>query len=140
MDASGSGPLSQNHHSKHDSGFTLLETLVAMTVLAITLTSIMQTYVSGKKFGHVTDQYVHALILSQSLMAETLADKKYYLKSRSGQYGLLKWRIDVVPGNSVQGRPLNNTRWQLFNVDVTIGWPPERKIHLKTIKMGRIDG
>ena len=111
-----------------------------MTVLATTLVAILQAYTSSAKSTQITDQYFQALILSQSLMAETLTDTNLSPMKKSGRYLALGWRVEITPVRRDWSKIPDKASWQLFNVSVTITWPPERQYQLQTMKLGPRNG
>jgi prepilin-type N-terminal cleavage/methylation domain-containing protein len=118
-------------------GFTLLETLTAMTILAIALTSLFGAYASGIKAVRSSDDYTRAQILAQSLLAQaTLASDRPPV-STHGTSGPFRWHVRVrLASNSLVGE-LTSKRWALYQINSVVAWDARRTFELQTLKLAR---
>ncbi|WP_027358790.1 type IV pilus modification PilV family protein [Desulforegula conservatrix] len=78
MKADFSNPL------KNSQGFTLMEILVAVMLLAISLTIIMQQFSGGIRNITLTDSYSKAINHARNLMEEALSEPKLLEGTQSG--------------------------------------------------------
>jgi general secretion pathway protein I len=78
-------------------GFTLLEILVAFTIMAVLLTALLQVFSSGVRAARLGEQYTHAALLAQSTMAFLEADEDgLSLGEHAGRFDdTYQWRSQV---------------------------------------------
>lgn len=121
-----------------DEGFTLIETLVAMMLLAISLTIILQLFSGGLKAVQLSNHYTRAIFYAQEKMDEILLneaiaegvweeelDDGWTLKAEVTDTQAEKEESDKLPVN-------------LFDVNLTVGWlegSREKRFELSTLKI-----
>ncbi|MBW1912913.1 MAG: prepilin-type N-terminal cleavage/methylation domain-containing protein [Deltaproteobacteria bacterium] len=108
---------------KKESGFTLLEVMVALSIIAIALTAVLGlqsqsiSLASEAKFGTT------ASLLAQKKMAEILAEKPEDVKSDSGDFGDdfpdYAWQSTV---NDVASNIPEDLQDRLKQIDLKILW------------------
>ncbi|MGD0280861.1 MAG: prepilin-type N-terminal cleavage/methylation domain-containing protein [Dissulfurispiraceae bacterium] len=123
-------------HRFTDSGFTLLEILVALALLSISLLVIMQLFSADLRGISASEDYVVAVATAESRMAELLDDDSLSEKtwSETTDNG---YRIDASVKESLQERS-ENLQVKLLDIAVTVYWTKgmrERSVSLKTMKM-----
>ncbi len=118
-------------------GFTLLETLTALTILSIALVSLLQAQATGLRAASSAELYAQARILGQSLLAQSVSGAGDRPRPMQGRHGPFKWSIKV----SRAGQPVTSKDpeavWRLHHVRVTIAWDRSRSIELDTLKLAR---
>jgi general secretion pathway protein I len=84
----------------HEKGFTLLEVMIAMAILAITLVVVFQSQSQSISMSGRTRFETTASFLAQSKMAEIEAANPENVVSDSGDFGDdfpdYSWRVDVT--------------------------------------------
>lgn len=99
-------------------GFTLLEVLVAFTIMALTLGGLMQIFSTGLRGTAQAREHAQAAFVAQSLL--DTADVNRLLKSgrQVGATGPYVWQVEAVPlrepaadedeatGDALQTRPV----------------------------------
>lgn len=120
-----------------ESGFTLLETLTAITILAIALTSLLGSYSSGVTAARVSDDYTKAQILAQSLMAQASASSDRLPSSSRGSSGPFRWEIRVRPADNGLIGDVQLRTWALFEISTVVRWDTSRAFRLQTLKLAR---
>jgi general secretion pathway protein I len=79
-------------------GFTLLEVLVSMAVLAICLTVIMELFSGALKSSHLSDKYLQAVFLAREKAEEVLVSKELSEGVVEGENEAgFKWKAEVHP-------------------------------------------
>lgn len=125
-------------HSRHSgaAGFTLLEILVAMSVMAIALVVVFQLFSAGLTGLTVSDDYLQATVRAEAKMREVLDDDKLEERSWS-EVTTDGYRFDVAvqaaEKERTEGLPVT-----LLAVDLTVHWTRgarERAFTLKTMKL-----
>jgi prepilin-type N-terminal cleavage/methylation domain-containing protein len=118
-------------------GFTLLETLTALTILAIALVALFDAHMRGLRAAGTADAYAEARLFGQALLTDTVSGWGAPLASRSGHEGRFNWAIAVAPSNAPWADFTSKSKWRLYDVRVTVAWDKDRSVVLDTLKLGR---
>ena len=133
----GQEPFGFSCKPRNDSGFTLLETLTALTILSIALVSLLQAQATGLRARRKKDQIGRGRILAQSLLAQRVSGGRGPPRQIQGRHGQFKWSIKVsTAGPAVASRDTKAV-WRLHHVRVTVAWDRNRSIQLDTLKLAR---
>ena len=129
-----------------DSGFTLLETLVAVVVLSVTITVLMQVFSSGLRAVGSGDLHFQAVRYAKAKMEEVLVFNSLLPNEVSGRINdtfsyrlaITKEKIqeseagdaakNVAPAKESPSGPL----FDLFRIELTILWDQEQKSFVLT--------
>lgn len=121
------------------SGFTLLEVLIALTILGLGVVTLLQIFSLGLRLGARSTASTEAVTYGARVMDELLARKKLADGSDSGTVaavGRWKSQVQAVRDSSPTLNPSNN--WELREValemTVTDGGQ-ERRVELKTFRL-----
>jgi general secretion pathway protein I len=108
-------------HDKHRPGFTLLEIMVSLSIIAIVLVSIYKMHAQTISMNYTSRFYATAPLLAQIKIAEFENKTIKEMTDDSGDFGDeysgYSWRVEV---NDVDSEPLGNTSKNLKKIDVTI--------------------
>jgi len=103
------------------SGFTLLEVMVAMAIMAIVLVSVYRMHSQTLTMNTATRFYTQAPMLAQSKLAQLVADSSGIIAGDSGDFG------DKFPGytwsiatNEVSSEALGEIAADLTRIDMTV--------------------
>ncbi len=109
-------------------GFTLLEVMVAMSIIAIAFTAVLGSQAQSVSLANEAKFNTTAPLLAQTKMAEITLEDVDDLMADSGDFG------DDFPGYtwelSVQRLPLGGlqeTREHLRRIDLSVSWGEEEK-------------
>lgn len=121
---------------KRSAGFTLLEVIVAMAILGIAITVVLQLFSANLRAISVSGDYVTAATRAEAKMREVLSDdtlsEKYF--SEATQEG---YRIDISITDVMKERT-ENLKVKLLEVDLTIHWiqgTKQKSMSLRTFKV-----
>ncbi len=119
-----------------DKGFTLLEILVATSILAIAIVVVLQLFSSNLRSITASEDYVYAAMKADAKMKEVLAEKE--IKERSmTEITDDGYNINVnITEEKKEGRDLLNVK--LLRIDVIVQWKKGRKeksLSLSTLKL-----
>ena len=79
-------------------GFSLLEVLVAFTVLALVLGAVLQVVASGLRAAGAGEEYTRATLLAQSKLAEFSVTEQLPEGVEEGSFDdRFDWRLTVAP-------------------------------------------
>jgi prepilin-type N-terminal cleavage/methylation domain-containing protein len=119
-----------------EDGFTLLEVLVALVIMSIAATLIMQLFSANMRSVSTSGDVVSAVVRGDARIREILAEPSLTEKTW-GEITEDGYRIDVSVSEVLKDRT-ENLPVKMMEVVVTIRWNEERKekrFQLKTVKM-----
>jgi len=125
----------------HQRGFSLLEILIAFSILALSLGILLNIFSGGLRRAMVADEYQQAVTIAQSL--NDAAGIMWKLEAGEHQGEILEkysWRINVQPMNVKQSDAIANGL-QAYTVTITIEWfagKKNRLFELNTLKLTRV--
>ena len=75
-------------------GFSLLEILVAFTIMAVSLGIVLKIFSSGVNTAIISEDYIIATQIAESLMAKTGIEEPLSIGEKSGTEGdKYQWRV-----------------------------------------------
>jgi general secretion pathway protein I len=124
-----------------DAGFTLLEVLIAFTLVAFVLAAVMQVYSGGMRMTGISEQRVVAAMLAQSKLAELSAKQPIVPRVESGLSDTgYRWRADVTKYREMAAvEELGTNPIVLYQLTVLVEWGPlarPRNFELTTLRIG----
>ncbi len=119
-------------------GFTLIEILVAMMLLAICLVVILQLFSGGLKSGKTAEDYTRAVFYAKEKMEEYLLVEDFQEGVFEGTFDdIYRWRVEVVRHDPEEDDETPSLV-DLFHVNVAVFWKiseREKKFQLNTLKV-----
>jgi general secretion pathway protein I len=116
-------------------GFTLIEALAAIVILALSLSALFAAHDSGLRGATAIDDHLQARLLAQSVLAQWSVERlpQGPAQGRSGRFA---WTVTVAPytaaGGTLQRQPGG---WMLHELTVRVAWPPRRQVELTTLRL-----
>jgi general secretion pathway protein I len=129
-------------------GFTLIEVLTAMMILAIAMVTILQLFSGGLRSAAVAGGYTRAVLHAREKMAELLLYDEMTDASLEGSFADgYRWRADIrclnpepdAPsegGSPGGGAPVPAWPLDLFEISVEVAWKErlrERRFSIQTV-------
>ncbi len=117
-------------------GFTLLEVLVALALLAIAIIVVIQLFSANLKAIYTSEDYINATIKANAKLREILSDDKISERSWSETTDD-GYNIYVSVYKALKDRT-EDLNVELLEIDLTLRWmvgSREKSINLKTMKM-----
>lgn len=125
-------PLHRKGQPKDDqAGFSLIETIVALVVLGLTLTTMLQIYRDGLSAMATSESVMQARLLARSLLDEIDRPQP---SSTQGRHKGLRWTRVVEP---IKPRNENTARADqpaLYRLRATVQIDASRSISLETVR------
>ncbi len=117
-------------------GFTLLEVLVALALLGMAVTAVLQLFSANLRSISASEEYVAGSLEAQSKMREVLEGKEFSERTWNGitDNG---YRFQVSVSDTLTERT-ENLPVKLMEVEVKVYWTQgnkEKSLTLKTLKM-----
>lgn len=105
-------------------GFSLLEMMVAISILSLALGSLYQAASGATRNVRVDERYAYAVELARSLVAENLIVPAQGKKAQGETPGGFSWRIETRLRNYPRTAL---ARAQLYDIEVSVGWTDSSK-------------
>lgn len=118
------------------SGFTLIEVLVALAILGISLAVLLSIFLQGLDRAHESRSESEARVLAQSLLSQARSTANPAIGTSAGKSAGMLWRLQVVP----YGTPADRAAWQesAAQIVATVSWRGDggmRSISLSTLRL-----
>ena len=121
------------------SGFTLLEVMIALTILGLGVVTLLQIFSMGLRLGARSAEHTTAVTSGARVMDELLARKKLVDGWQSGTLGADgRWNAQVQAVRDSQTELALSTPWTLKEVSLevtVIEAGRERRIEFKTLRL-----
>jgi len=125
-----------------DRGFTLIEILVAISVLAISLVVILQLFSGGLKSVRLSNQYTRAIFYAREKMEEILLMEDLEAGSQEGSQedeseDPLRWRAEIVLIESEE-EEASKLPFDTLGIMVDVMWhegEKEKRFQISTMKV-----
>jgi general secretion pathway protein I len=133
--------ISRKKSRKGESGFTLLEVLVALSVLAMSYGVLLQIFGQASRSVVTTEDYRRALIVAESKLTESLAGIRSPGHQDSGIVdGRFHWQV-TVKREDRYSQPGIQTFYSPALATIDVSWgdagQSQRTISLSTIRLIR---
>ncbi|MEW6077239.1 MAG: type II secretion system protein [Thermodesulfobacteriota bacterium] len=124
-------------------GFTLIEVLVAMSILAVSLVVILQLFSGGLKSSRLSDRYTRGIFYAREKMDEILLAEALSQGVISGEFeDGFKWRsearrLEIVDTGDAP------VPFYAYDIKVEVGWQEgekEKHFTVSTIKLVAPEG
>ena len=123
-------------------GFSLLEILIAFSILAVSLGILLKIFSTGITTAQVADNYTMAAQIANNLMAKTGVETPLKISEELGvENNFYHWRVRVNSQTFVSPElDLRALPVELFNINVLVWWGDDEKtddrvLELNTMKL-----
>lgn len=121
-------------------GFTLIEVLVALAIVATALASIGALIASTARGTRSTDAHLHRLEIARAVMTAIPERDQLKLNDLSGEIAGHPWRVEVSPFVSRDVGLDPRASWQPQRIVVTVRSPSGGAMQLSTVRLQRGSG
>jgi len=103
-------------------GFTLIEILVAISILSISLVVILQLFSGGLKSSRLSDRYTKGIFHAKEKMEEILLSTEFSEEEAEGEFGdSYRWRSEIVRIEQAEDEEAK-LPFNTFNIKVDVMW------------------
>ncbi len=120
-------------------GYTLIEVLVAMMILALSLTVIFRIFSGGLRNIGIASDYARAVMVAESVLAATGKTELLQPGETSGSlFDKYRWVRTVSPYQHDGDLSYDNSPVNAYRVSVVVEWPATgspRSLDLSTLQL-----
>jgi general secretion pathway protein I len=120
-------------------GFSLLEVIAAIMLLAIAFTALMKVAGASISLTHNAAEHSEAAMWARSLLDSAFVGEPVKPGSSSGRFDRqFRWQLEVTPWNGA-GIAAPNAPLHLYQLDLDVLWGPTahpRSAHFRTLRLG----
>ena len=121
----------------HAGGFTLLEVIAAIMLLAIAFTALMRVAGGSIRLSQNASNHSEAALWARSLLDTAFTTKPIQPGITSGRFDQrFRWQLAVTPWQPPAAPP--NTPLQLYQLDLEVMWGPPvhpYSAHFRTLRL-----
>jgi general secretion pathway protein I len=125
------------HPNSPSHGFTLVETLVALTVMIILLSAIGGLSASSLRTGRYVERHVAEMENAQQILAGLPGRDQLANRTQSGELAGYRWRLDAQPFNAAFLSPGAQTPWIPETIVLTVQGPSGAPLSFDMIRLVR---
>jgi general secretion pathway protein I len=127
---------SAGEESDPQAGFTLIEVLVALSILSISLAALLAIFLQGLDRARESSNEATARVLAQSLLTQAKASPNLAFGASAGKVNGFGWRTQIVP----YGTAVDRNAWQTNPAQIvaTVSWRGnggQRSVSLSTLRL-----
>lgn len=115
---------------RQQAGFTLVEVLTALAVLAVVLTGLFQALATGMRSVASASQHTRALIVARSTLDAAMADGGRVGVEMQGTDGEFTWAVSQTALYDVPPATKESKGARLYGLVAIVSWPPGRRLEL----------
>lgn len=133
-------PSSDAKDTRLDAGFTLLESLVALTVVAVVLAAIGALVAANVRGTRSIENRLSIVDTARMILAALPDRAQLDPGDTSGELGGNRWRIDVLPFRAGFVDPSVPTPWSPQAVVIRVESPSGEILRLDTVRLRSAQG
>lgn len=127
-----------NSRFRSSRGFTLLEIVVAMTIVGIGVVTLLEVFSSGLRLGARSQDRTEVITQGRQVMDQFLAGRTLAEGTEQGIIGENgRWKLQVQPVRSAEELSLGND-WELKEIAldiIVLESGSERRVELRTLRL-----
>ncbi len=133
-------PTLRSRHPVPDDGFTLIEILVAISILAISLVVVLQLFSGGLKSIRVSNDYMQGVFYAQEKMEEILVREALTSGAEEGEFDdSYEWRAEILRMDQLEEEAAK-LPFDTFQITVDVTWNRDnenggKRFQLTTLKV-----
>jgi general secretion pathway protein I len=131
--------MSQRKIKIRESGFSLLEILIAFAILSISVSIILKIFATGLTSTHLANDYTNAVQIANNLIAQTSMENPLQRSESSGiENNMYHWRRQIVPHQFLSAElDISTLPIQIYQINIEVWWGDGRHhtLELSTLKM-----
>jgi general secretion pathway protein I len=135
-------PCPRSRCTRRQQGFSLLEVIAAIMLLAVAFTALMKVAGSAISLTQNAAEHSEAAMWARGKLDSAFVGESVRPGNSSGQFNAkFRWQLDVTPWNQVGAAP-PNAPLHLYQLDLDVLWGPPRhprSAHFRTLRLSGSD-
>jgi general secretion pathway protein I len=127
--------------SSHSAGFTLLEVVVAMTIVGIGVVTLLEIFSSGLRLGSRSSAATEAMTYGRQAMDEILLRQKIEEGAQQGSLNeRTRWKLGIEPVREASDTLSLSSAWELKEITLDLRVADagrDRTVELRTYRLVR---
>ena len=127
--------------SSHSAGFTLLEVVVAMTIVGIGVVTLLEIFSSGLRLGSRSSAATEAMTYGRQAMDEILLRQKIEEGAQQGSLNeRTRWKLGIEPVREPSDTLSLSSAWELKEITLDMRVTDagrDRTVELRTYRLVR---
>ena len=127
--------------SSHSAGFTLLEVVVAMTIVGIGVVTLLEIFSSGLRLGSRSSAATEAMTYGRQAMDEILLRQKIEEGAQQGSLNeRTRWKLGIEPVREASDTLSLSSAWELKEITLDMRVADagrDRTVELRTYRLVR---
>lgn len=117
---------------RRDSGFTLLEVLVALAILGLAVVATIQGFAQGLRLLKLSGDHQQAMLLADLKVREVVTPEEGREEREEGRF---RWErtTKLVPAPEL-ALPAGLPRWHVYEIVVRVWWDERRQVEIATLR------
>jgi general secretion pathway protein I len=125
---------------RNEAGFTLIEVLVALAIVAVSLTAIGSVIATNIRGTRALGQRLALVETARAILTELPDREQLVSGSLRGEFGDHRWQVDVLPFAADFVDPRRPVPWMPQAVVVNVRSPSGRVLRIDTVRLHREQG
>jgi general secretion pathway protein I len=123
---------------RSEAGFTLVEVLVAIAIVAVALTAIGSLMAAAARGTRSIDEHLTLVETARAIEAALPDRQDLNIGGLTGERGDYRWRVDVLPFRPSFVEPTGQTAWAPRAVIITVQSPDGPVLRVNSIRLARV--
>jgi general secretion pathway protein I len=121
----------------HEAGFTIIEVLVALAIVAASLASIGALIATSTRWSHVLERHVELIETARAVKSALPKHDQLAIGDFSGELAGHSWRVNVLPFAAGGIDPELPSPWLPRTIAITVRSPTGAAFQLTTVRLHR---
>jgi general secretion pathway protein I len=125
---------------RNEAGFTLIEALVALAVVAVSITAIGSVVATNIRGTGALGQRLALVQTTRAILTDLPNREQFVSGSLRGEFADHRWQVDVLPFAANFVDPRSPGQWMPQAVVVNVRSPSGRVLRIDTVRLHREQG
>lgn len=126
---------------REDRGFTLIEVIVALSILSVAVVASIQGFAQGLRLLKLAGEHQHAALLADHKLREIVTPKIGSDRGEDEHGGsTFTWETTTteVVAPDLAGDGTRAPAWRVFQIAVTVRWGERREVEVTTLRTAAV--